>query len=116
MEKFLKSNWGIPILITILFFCILPVFFLHQGFLLIDTGREFYIPQQMLNGEVLYKDIFNIYGPLSYQINAILFAIFGIKINTLYLFGILNSYLIVLLSFLISREFLKESRILMRLS
>ena len=108
MEKFLKSNWGIPILITILFFCILPVFFLHQGFLLIDTGREFYIPQQMLNGEVLYKDIFNIYGPLSYQINAILFAIFGVKINTLYLFGILNSYLIVLLSFLISREFLKE--------
>ena len=108
MEKFLKSNWGIPILITILFFCILPVFFLHQGFLLIDTGREFYIPQQMLNGEVLYKDIFNIYGPLSYQINAILFAIFGVKINTLYLFGILNSYLIVLFTYLISKEFLKE--------
>ena len=108
MEKFLKSNWGIPVLITILFFCILPVFFLHQGFLLIDTGREFYIPQQMLSGEVLYKDIFNIYGPLSYQVNAILFAIFGIKINTLYLFGILNSYLIILFVYLICKEFLKE--------
>ena len=76
--------------------------------LIIDTGREFYIPQQMLNGEVLYKDIYNIYGALSYQINAILFAIFGIKITTLYCAGILNSLTIVITIYLLSREFMKK--------
>ena len=35
-----------------------------------DIGRELYIPQQILNGEVLYKDIFNVYPPLSYLLNA----------------------------------------------
>lgn len=108
MSKFLKSDTGIILLIIALFFAVLPFFFLHQGLLLIDTGREFYIPEQMLNGAVLYKDILNIYGPLAYQINALLFMIFGIKINTLYFAGIINSLIIILSVYLISREFMKK--------
>lgn len=108
MFDFLKRDTGIIFLITVLFFTVLPFFFLHQGLLLIDTGREFYLPQQILNGSVLYKNLFNIYGPFSYLFNAVLFLIFGQKITVLYCAGILNSLLIVIGVFLISREFLKK--------
>lgn len=108
MSKFLKSDIGMIFLIIILFFVVLNDFYLAQGLLSVDTGREFYIPQQMLNGEVLYKDIYNIYGALSYQINAVLFAVFGIKITTLYWAGILNSLVIIITIYLLSREFMKK--------
>ena len=109
MFGFFKSDKGIIIILTLLFFAILPFFFLHQGLLLIDTGREFYIPSLMLKGEILYKNIFNIYGALSYQINAGLFYIFGQKINTLYFAGIFNSLLIVISLYFLAREFLNKS-------
>lgn len=108
MSKFFKSDIGIIFLIIVLFFVILNDFYLSQGLLSIDTGREFYIPQQMLNGQVLYKDIYNIYGALSYQINAVLFAVFGIKITTLYWAGILNSLAIIVTIYLLGREFMKK--------
>lgn len=109
MSKFFKSDFGIIFLLIIFFFAILPFFFMHQGLLSIDTGREFYIPLQMLSGDVLYKDIFNIYGALSYQINAGLFAIFGTKFTTLYLAGIFNSLITTITIYLLSREFLNKS-------
>lgn len=108
MKNFLKNDKGIMVLLILCFFLILPFFYLHQGLLLIDTGREFYIPQQILNGEILYKNIFNIYGALSYQFNALLFSIFGQNINTLYWAGIFNSLLIVVSLYLLAREFLKK--------
>ena len=83
MQNFFKKDIGIIFLLILLFLAIIPFFYLKQGLMLIDTGREFYIPQQMLEGNVLYKDIYNIYGALSYQINAVLMAIFGQKINVL---------------------------------
>lgn len=109
MQNFFKSDKGIIILLILCFFLILPFFYLHQGLLLIDTGREFYIPQQILNGELLYKNIFNIYGALSYQFNALLFAIFGQKITTLYWAGILNSLLIIVSLYMLAREFLNKN-------
>ena len=109
MINFFKTDKVLIFLLIIVFLGILPFFFLHQGLLLIDTGREFYIPSQMLKGEILYKDIFNIYGALSYQINAGLFYIFGQKINTLYFAGIFNSLLIVITIYFLAREFLNKS-------
>ncbi len=108
MVNFLKTDKGIILLLLLIFFLILPFFFLHQGLLLIDTGREFYIPAQILNGKILYKDILNQYGALSYQINAMLFLIFGQKINTLYFAGIFNSLVIVIAIYLLAREFLNK--------
>ena len=91
MPDFFKSDKGIIFYLVLLFIILLPFFYFKQGLLLIDTGREFYIPQQMLDGNVLYKDIYNIYGALSYQFNAVLMAIFGQKLNVLYNAGIINS-------------------------
>ncbi len=105
----LKTDKSIIFLLTVLFFALLPFFFLHQGLLLIDTGREFYIPSQMLNGSVLFKDIYNIYGALSYQFNALLFLIFGQKFTTLYIAGIFNSFIITITLYLLAREFLNKS-------
>ncbi|HSA06207.1 MAG TPA: hypothetical protein P5556_03420 [Candidatus Gastranaerophilales bacterium] len=79
-------------------------FWNHQGSILIDCGREAYIPEQILKGKVLFKDIFILYGPLSYQINAFLYKIFGIHLNTLYYAGIFNSLIIVSVFYWISRK------------
>lgn len=70
----------------------------------IDTGRELYIPLRMLNGEVLYRDIVNIYGALSYQVNALLYMLFGVNLNALRIFGVINSTLIIWLFMLICGE------------
>ena len=64
----------------------------------IDFGREAYNPFAILNGAVLYKDIFNIFGPFSYLFNALMYKLFGTHLNSLYLAGYLNS--IVLSAFL----------------
>ena len=77
----------------------------YCGKLLIDSGREAFIPQQMLQGKVLYKDIFNIFGPLSYQVNAVLYKIFGINLNVLFIVGVINSDVIVFLIYFLSRFF-----------
>ena len=108
MKEFFKSDKGIILCLTIIFFALLPFFYLKQGLLLIDTGREFYLPQQMLEGNVLYNDLYNMYGTLSYQINAILFGVFGQKITTLYWAGILNSLVIIITTYLLSRKFLDK--------
>lgn len=78
----------------------------------IDTGRELYIPFRMLKGEVLYRDIVNIYGALAYQVNAFLYLIFGASFNVLRVAGIINSTLIIWLFMLISGEiFPKKEKI-----
>ena len=105
MEKFIKSNYFPLSLLALIFVICIPFFWLHQGLLTIDTGRELYIPSRMLSGELLYRDILNIYGAFGYQINALLFKIFGERLETLYSFGLLNSFIIIISVFFISREF-----------
>lgn len=108
MQNFFKTDKGIVLILILLFFSVLPFFYLNQGTFLIDTGRELYISQQVANGEVLYKDVLNIYGPFAYQFTAILFKIFGESIATVYNAGVLNSLIIVITLFLLAREFLSK--------
>ncbi|MSU24521.1 MAG: hypothetical protein EXS32_11955 [Opitutus sp.] len=44
---------------------------------LIDFGRELYIPWRLSEGAVLYRDVDDVYGPLSQYFNAGLFRLFG---------------------------------------
>ena len=44
---------------------------------LIDFGRELYVPWRLSHGALLYRDVEDIYGPLSQYLNAGLFAAFG---------------------------------------
>ena len=100
-NKFLILLWGITILG-------LFIFVGHYSGILIDFGREVYYPQEILNGKILYKDLFNIYGPLAYQFNAVLYKIFGIKLSTLYGVGIFTSLLTVSGIYLIAQKFLSK--------
>lgn len=107
MKDFFAEN---KFLITLWILCIAGLFIFagHYSGVLIDYGREVYYPEQILNGKILYKDLFNIYGPLAYQFNAILYKIFGIKLSTLYGAGIFTSLLTVSGIYLIAQKFLSK--------
>jgi 4-amino-4-deoxy-L-arabinose transferase-like glycosyltransferase len=47
------------------------------GDLLIDFGREIYIPAQLAQGRVLYRDMAYMYGPLPPYVNAAWWLLFG---------------------------------------
>ncbi len=65
---------------------------------LIDYGRELYVPWQITQGKVLYADLNHLYGPLAHYLNALLFQIFGTGFSTLVYF---NICLVTILTFLI---------------
>jgi hypothetical protein len=44
---------------------------------LVDFGRELYLPWRLSEGDVLYRDIDHLYGPLSHYFNASVFRILG---------------------------------------
>ena len=51
---------------------------------LIDFGRELYVPWRLSEGEVLYRDIVSYFnGPLSPYLHAALFKMFGVSLRTL---------------------------------
>ncbi|MBP3924493.1 glycosyltransferase family 39 protein [bacterium] len=76
-------------LVTLLLLAIVGciVFTGHYNGILIDFGREVYYPERILDGKILYKDLFNIYGPFSYLMNAFLYKCFGANLYTLYAAG-----------------------------
>lgn len=100
--KYLIVVWGL-LLIAI------TVTYAHHGNVLIDCGREVYYPTQILVGKILYKDLFNIYGPFAYMLNALFFKLFGINLNVLYIAGAFCSFLIVSLTYLIAEKFLSKN-------
>jgi len=107
LEKIKEHKSDLPVLggLLIIFVILSSIFMFRQGSILIDCfGQNAYIPMEMLKGKVLYKDITVPYGPLSYQLNAMLMLIFGISLNTVYFAGVINSLAILLMIYLISRN------------
>jgi 4-amino-4-deoxy-L-arabinose transferase-like glycosyltransferase len=51
----------------------------------IDFGHQLYIPWQISEGKVLYRDIYYGLGPFSQYLNALWFEIFGVSLTTLML-------------------------------
>lgn len=75
------------------------------GHFLADSFREAIIPQELLNGKVLYSDITNLYPPLAYQLNALLFLVFGNSLNTLYVASILCSFAVLSIIYKLAKEY-----------
>ena len=86
----------------------LLIFTGHYANILIDVGREVYYPERILDGKVLYKDLFVIYGPFAYFLNAFLYKIFGINLTVLYSAGSLCSYGIITAVYLTAEHFLSK--------
>src|SRR3989339_1485463 len=105
LEKIKSKKTDITLLsiLLIIFVYLISIFWAHQGDPIIDCGKEPYLPWQILQGKVLFKDIFTPYGPLAYQLNALLFMIFGQNLNVLYGAGAINSLLILLTIYLIGK-------------
>lgn len=86
--------------------CMLFVFLLLRTWrkwpdILIDFGRELYLPWRISEGEVLYRDLSHLFGPLSVYYHAALFSLFGasyrvVIVSNLVLFA---AFLVFLYSF-----------------
>ena len=70
-----------------------------------DIGRELYIPWQIAQGKVLYKDIFCIYPPMGYLINGFIVKIFGAKLFVFTIIGFVISLLSLIACYLISGKY-----------
>lgn len=70
------------------------IFMIRMGFMkwpdiLVDFGRELYIPWQISQGKALYRDIAFFNGPLSVHVHAALFRVFGVHLSTIVVFNLL---------------------------
>lgn len=78
------------------------------GHFLADSFREAIIPQELLNGKVLYSDITNLYPPLAYQLNALLYLVFGNSLNTLYAASILCSVSVLSIIYKLAKDYASD--------
>lgn len=87
MEKikdFIKKHPAIDFVVIIFIMLLFALLFGNYFcFIYTDRGREFLLPQEILNGAVPYKDITLIYFPLAYYINALIYKLLGVSINSL---------------------------------
>jgi hypothetical protein len=81
----------------------------HWGNLRVDMGRELYVPSSLLNGKLLYRDLWYPYGPLTPYLQALLYRLFGLHWNVLYLFGLATTLSCTFLLFTISRRFVSPT-------
>src|SRR5215467_2237947 len=74
-----------------------------------DSGREMDLPLRLMRGELLYRDVYYLYPPFSPYFNALLYRIFGARLDALQLSGVVCSALIVWLCYRIARRLLTPS-------
>lgn len=91
-----------PVILLLLFIIMLWWSWRRWPDILVDFGRELYIPWQISSGKILYKDIAHVFGPLSSYINASLFYLFGASYTVIIIANIvfLAFFLTVLYIFL----------------
>ena len=80
-------------LIILLFFIIGCLIFKDIFFITYDLPRELLIPKGILEGKILYKEIYNFYGAIPYYIAALFFKLFEINTKTYFLLNAINSFL-----------------------
>ncbi|MDD3237375.1 MAG: glycosyltransferase family 39 protein [Candidatus Gastranaerophilales bacterium] len=107
MDFVKKEYKSLIVIISVFILCVIWQMYKTANFY-VDFGREAYYPQAILNGELLYRDIFNNYGPFSYLYNAFLYKLFGSNLCILYFSGCLNALSIVITLFIIARNFLSK--------
>lgn len=84
----LAGRWG-PAAIAICGAFMTAIGWMKWGDLMIDYGAQVYLPWRIAEGQVLYRDINYLYGPLSGHVHALLFVLFGPGIRVLVFFNLL---------------------------
>lgn len=96
---------GIICLVILIFFGVSYLKWLHP---VVDCGREFYVPLQIMDGRILYKDIYYFYGPFAPYFLSIVFKIFGATLTVGYVIGFIINFLICGVVYYISRQLLSS--------
>lgn len=73
----------LPVILAGLFITMLYWSWRKWTDILVDFGRELYVPWQISSGKVLYRDIAHVFGPASQYFNALLFKVFGASYTVL---------------------------------
>ena len=68
---------GVTTMFGCLFAYLLAMTWRRWGEPIVDLGRELYVPWQLAEGAVLYRDVYYYYGPLAAHLNALVFWVFG---------------------------------------
>lgn len=76
--------------------------------MVIDSGREIYVPKALADGRLLYRDILYIYGPFSPYFNALLYKVLGVHVLTLAAGGVLNVAAAMFLVYSLAKSFLSR--------
>jgi len=74
-----------------------------------DSGREMDLPLRLLNGELLYRDVYYLYPPFSPYFHSSLYRIFGPSLDVLQTGGALCAALIVWMCYRIARRLMTPS-------
>jgi Dolichyl-phosphate-mannose-protein mannosyltransferase len=74
-----------------------------------DTGQEAEITSRLLNGELLYRDLQNYYGPLPYYVNAIGMLIFGRHLEVFYGIGLALGLVATLLVYQLTKQLTNQA-------
>lgn len=69
-----------------------------------DFGGQIYLPWQLSEGKVLYKDVVSNFGPLSPYFNSLWFTIFGISLTTVIITNMVILFLCTLILYKIIRD------------
>ena len=107
-NDFLKKYWHVLLYNLLILICFI-LGYGKFGNIIVDSFREAYIPEQIIRGQVLYKNIFSIYAPFAYLFNALLYLIFGIKLKLLYFAGLAGTLVITNLIFKIAKMFMNKN-------
>lgn len=77
------NRWAGPFTISIAGLVMLGANWGKWPDVLVDFGRELYVPWQLTAGKTLYTDLAYFNGPLSPYVNALWFRLFGVSLRTL---------------------------------
>src|SRR5687768_13681038 len=98
-ERTYRKDLAAFVLIALVFALMCAVSWQKWASIEIDSGREMIAPLRLLNGETIYSEVYYLYGPFPLYVNALLYKIFGVHLNTLYAAGIFFSFLMLLMIF-----------------
>jgi len=82
-EAFPGERWVAVAVLVLVGVVMLVVSWGRWPDVLIDFGRELYVPWQLTQGKRLYADLAYLFGPLSPSLNALWFRMFGVSLRTL---------------------------------
>lgn len=104
----LKNEYKSLLFIMLIFIINIVLFKYKMINLYTDFGKEIFYCESISKGEILYKDLFVLFGPFSYLFNGLIFKFFGSNLFNLLTLGIINCLSIIICFYFISRNFLNK--------